>query len=190
MNTIKAIKLRNMSELGIVPDDKPGWYQWWASDAALKILLRDQFSELYPLLTPGSGSLNGFRYIYVGVAIKESIRARLNWHVNQVHTFSGIKHGTLSTLRQSISSLAGNSQGDEAATNDVIDMLMVAYFPVDLPIRSPEAKTSIGDVEREEMGDHILPLNIQHNHQSVLLTFKNSLRVARKAAKQRYLQNL
>jgi hypothetical protein len=190
MNIIKAIELRNVNELGIVPKDKPGWYQWWAPDVALKILLRDQFSELYPFLTPGSGSLKGFRYIYVGVAIKESIRARLNWHVNQVHTFNCIKHGTLSTLRQSISSLAGHSRGDESATNEIIDMLMVAYFPIDLPMRSPEAKMHIGEVERKEMAKHILPLNIKNNHQSVLLTFKNLLTAARKSAKQRYLQNL
>lgn len=188
MNTIKAKTLRNLNELRLVSKDKPGWYQWWAPDAALKILLRDQFSELYPLLTPGSGALDGFRYIYVGVAIKESIQKRLNWHVNQVHTCSCIKHGTLSTLRQSISSLAGYSQGDEAATNAVIDMLVIAYLPVDLPIRSLEAKRNIEAVEREEMARHILPLNIKNNHQSVLFTFKNLLTAARAASKQRYFQ--
>jgi len=188
MNTIKAKRLRNLNELGLVSKDKPGWYQWWANDEALKILLRDQFSKLYPLLTPGSGALDGFMYIYVGVAIKESIQKRLNWHVNQAHTFSCIKCGTLSTLRQSISSLAGNSQGDEAATNEVIDMLMVAYFPVDLPIHTLEAKMNIEAVEREEMARHVLPLNIQNNHQSVLLTFKNMLKAARAASKQRYFQ--
>ena len=190
MNTIKAKTLRNLNELGIVSKDKPGWYQWWAPDAALKILLRDQFSELYPLLTPGSGALDGFRYIYVGVAIKESIQARLNWHVNQAHTFSCIKHGTLSTLRQSISSLAGNSQGDETATNEVIDMLMVAYFPVDLPMRSHEARTLIEKIERNEMSINILPLNIQHNYQPSITSFKKLLKVTRKTAKLQYFHNL
>lgn len=187
MESVAAIKLRSAGELKIVPNNNPGWYRWWAPVSALKDLLGAHFCELNPLLTKGHGTLANFSYIYVGVAIKESIQARLNWHVNQIHKFGCIKHGTLSTLRQSISSLAGSSQGDEATTNRVMDLLSIEYSPVDMPIRSLEAKKHIEEIERNEMVANLLPLNIQHNHHPAIAEFKKSLKAARKAAKQKYL---
>jgi hypothetical protein len=186
---VAAKDLRKKSELDRVPHDRPGWYRWWASPAALKALLGDHNESLAPRLSQGSGPLTGLSYIYVGVAVKESIQARLNWHVNQHHTRNCVWHGTLSTLRQSIASLVGQDQLDEAATNVLIDQLTIEYFPLTQPIKSPEAKTSLEQCERKEMGQHVLPLNIQHNHNLVISDFKNVLKAARKAAKQSCLVN-
>lgn len=189
MATVLAINLREPQQLASVPSDKPGWYRWWAPEEALMLLLGDHYHVLSPHLTKGQGTLAGLSCIYVGVAVKESIRARLDWHVNQKHTRSCIKCGSLSTLRQTISSLVAHSQGDEAATNRLIDQLTIEYFPVDMPIRSREAKEFVEQAESDEMHTKVLPLNIRHNHQSAIADFKKSLTAARKAAKLRFLSN-
>ncbi len=189
MATVLAISLRNPLQLASVPSDKPGWYRWWAPEETLTLLLGDHYQVLSPHLTKGQGTLAGLSCIYVGVAVKESIRARLNWHVNQKHTSSCIKCGALSTLRQTISSLVGHSQADESATNRLIDQLTIEYFPVDMPIRSLEAKTYVEQIESDEMLAKVLPLNIRHNRQPVIADFKKSLTAARKAAKQRFQSN-
>ena len=184
---IAAKNLRDKTALDCVPGDRSGWYRWWAPPAALESLLGEHYKQLFPRLTQGNGSLSGLYCIYVGVAIKESVRARLNWHVNQSHTANCVRLGTLSTLRQSISSLAGIDQMDEKATNDLIDQLTIEYFPSTQAIKSAAAKKELEQSEKAEMNFHVLPLNIQHNHNPFILDFKRMLKVARKAAKQRGL---
>jgi hypothetical protein len=190
MTVVAAKLLRIPEELAKVPNSKPGWYRWWAPAPALKILIGSHLGELNGSLTRGHGHLTDLCCIYVGVAIKESIRARLDWHVNQAHTFGNIKSRALSTLRQTISSLAGDSQGDEATTNRVIDMLTVEYFAVDLPIKSQAAKKQIEKLENEEMDNKVLPLNIRGNRSPAIVKFKKHLTAARKAARKKYLHSI
>lgn len=187
MPTISAKSLRDPAQLAQVPDDRPGWYRWWAPEPVLRKLLGSHYQELAPLLTRGQGGTSGLFCIYVGVAIRGSIRARLKWHINQKHTFSAVKHGALSTLRQSIASLVGSSQGDEAATNQLIDLLTVEYYPVDWPIKSDQVKTTIETTERAEMQNHVLPLNIRGNRNPAVASYKKYLKAARKNAKASYL---
>ena len=123
----------------------------------------------------------------MGNAIKGSIRARLNWHVNQPHTLANINSGTLSALRQSIASLVGQSQGDAVATNRLIDQLTIEYFPDTHPIRSPQAKQFLTMTERQEMSKHALPLNIKNNTNPVITPFKKHLKNMHWVAKQSYL---
>lgn len=187
MPTTAAHLLRTSTQLAQVPHDQPGWYRWWAPEPALRKLLGPHYHMLAPQLTQGHGDLEGLSCIYVGVAIKESIRSRLNWHVNQKHSFGSIKHGTLSTLRQSISSLVGSSQGDENATNRLINLLSVEYFPIAMPIGSAQAKASIELEERNQMRDCVLPLNIRGNRNPIVASYKKYLKAARKAAKKSFL---
>ena len=187
MKTFKAKELRSKEGLGQVPDDRPGWYRWWAPEPALKQLLGDYYVHLEPVLTRGEGELEGMRYIYVGVAIKESLRKRLNWHVNQKHSPSCVKCGALSTLRQSISSLVGCSQGDKKATVDLIDLLTVECHPVELAIRSDQAKIEIGNTEASEMKRHVLPLNLKSNERREAASFGAHLTAKRNSAKMKYL---
>ena len=188
MTAIMAKRLRNTKELATVPGNLPGWYRWWANDEALRALLGDHFEQLSTLLTKGtSGGLKGHSCVYVGVAVKESIRARLNWHINQKHSHGSVKHGILSTLRQSIASLVGKDQGDEGATNRLINLLTVEYFSVKLAIKSSKAKKHIDQMELQELTTKILPLNIQCNRRPEIAEFKKHLRAARKSAKSRYL---
>lgn len=189
MKTFKAKDLRSKEGLGKVPDDRPGWYRWWAPEPALKQLLGEYYTELEPVLTHGEGELEEMRYIYVGVAIKESLRKRLNWHINQKHTFSCVKCGALSTLRQSISSLVGSSQGDKKATDELIDLLVVECHPVMLAIRSDQAKIEIGSTEANEMKRHVLPLNLKSNARNEIIRFKAYLTAQRSGAKMKYLED-
>ena len=184
MNIFKAKDLRCKEGLGKVPDDRPGWYRWWAPELALKYLLGEAYNDILHVLTKGEGELDGLCCIYVGVAIKESLRKRLNWHINQKHADSNIKSGALSTLRQTISSLVGKSQGDERATNDLIDLLTVECFPVDLKIKSDEAKAKIKSIEDQEIDRNALPLNIRGNRRPEVSQFNRDLTDKRKIAKQ------
>ena len=102
--------------------------------------------------------------IYIGIAVRESVGARLNWHVNDRHTENRVKNGTLSTLRKSISSLIAHNQFGKDKTNDFIDLLKIEYKETDCPNKSQEAKEYLHNIEREAMSKHLYILNIQENY--------------------------
>ena len=186
---IEAKAIRDKDYLHNIPNNMPGWYKWWAPEKALKLLLdssyvsKKYFLDLLPSLT--TKRINGvnYYYIYVGVAIKESIRDRLNWHVNQHHTKTSVESGFLSTLRQTISSLVAGNQYDEIATNNLIDMLIIEYYPVDMLIKSDQAKEKIERIEKEELANNLLPLNLRDNKNSIVKEFLTDLSHARKQSK-------
>ena len=184
-----AKSLRKTEFLNKIPNDKPGWYKWWATRRALEKLLNSEYidkrylEEILPYLTMKTICGEKYYSIYVGIAVKESIRSRLNWHVNQHHSENSVKSGFLSTLRKSISSLVAGSQYNEILTNELIDMLIIEYNIVDLPIKSLEAKEKIEKIENDEMKYNVLPLNIKGNNRQELKEFKKQLRNLRKKSK-------
>ena len=186
---INAKRLRDKNILNNIPGDRPGWYCWWAPGNVLKLLLnskyisREYFDKL--LLHLSKKKINGIDHycFYVGVAIKESIRGRLDWHVNQKHNENNVFYGTLSTLRQSISSLMAGNQMNEKFTNLFIDMCLVEYYVLDEPIKSQSAKLQIEKIEHELLNKTTLPINIQCNHNVFIKEYKKELQNARKKAK-------
>lgn len=188
-NITLARNLRDNTYLDVIPKDKPGWYRWWAPREALEKLLNSPyignkyFEYLLPHLT--TKNINGinYYYVYVGVAIKESIRERLNWHVNQHHTLSSVKSGFLSTLRQTISSLVAGNQYNEEATNDLIDSLIIEYIPINLKIKSQEAKEKIENIEKSELAKNTIPLNLRDNKNVILQKYLTELSRTRKNSK-------
>lgn len=186
---IEAKKIRDIKYIHNVPKNMPGWYKWWAPEKAIKMLLdspyisQKYFSDLLPNLTIKNINSTTYYYIYVGIAVKESIRDRLNWHVNQHHTKSSVESGFLSTLRQTISSLVAGNQYDEEATNELIDMLIIEYYPVSLPIKSNKAKEKIEAIEKRELSNNILPLNLRDNKNNVVKKYLSELSRARKNSK-------
>jgi hypothetical protein len=189
MNIIFAKDLRNAEQLHKIPNDKPGWYRWWATKAALECLLDSPYisraftNELLPHLTQCKYGQTEYYCIYVGVAVKGSIRSRLNWHINQNHTESAVQSGYLSTFRKTVSSLVAGNQYNEVATNALIDMLAVEYYAVDYPIKSDIAKEEITKIENSEMANNTLPLNIKGNRNPALSIFLCELMKARKQSK-------
>lgn len=186
---ICAKKLRNVECLHSIPNDMPGWYKWWAPEKTLKLLLnspyisKKYFLELLPHLTIKNINGTDYYYIYVGVAIRESIRDRLNWHVNQHHSKSSVESGFLSTLRQTISSLAANDQYDEKATNELIDTMIIEYYPVNMAIKSEKAKERIERIEKEELVNNALPLNLRGNKNNAVKSYLKELSYIRKRSK-------
>ena len=189
MKRIVAKNLRNKDQLFEIPKDMPGWYRWWAPKESVEALLnsvyieKKYFDAILPFLTTQIFDGMEYYYIYVGVAIKESIRDRLDWHVNQHHTTTSVKSGFLSTFRQSISSLVAHNQFDENATNKMIDTFIIEYEPVNLPIKSAGAKELIEEIEITEMLQHVLPINIKDNKNVVVKDFLVELKKARKESK-------
>jgi len=187
---IQAKHLRNSDELKNVPDNRPGWYRWWTQEEEVRALLnsrfisRAYFDDLISVLRKGDGALRDYYYVYTGITVKDSIRSRLNWHINQHHTDSAVHSGRLSTLRQTIASLVAGNQWDEAATNNFIDKMTVEYFPVEYPIKSEKAKAFLEDNEKKEMRDNVLPLNIQNNKRVEVYDFIHDLKDARKSGKE------
>jgi hypothetical protein len=188
---IQAKMLRNKKELENIPNDHPGWYRWWAREPEVlalldsKFLKQKYFNKLIEKLHKGDRELTNYYYIYTGVAVKESIRSRLNWHVNQPHTESAVEHGTLSTLRQSLSSLVAGNQRDEKATDNFIDTLIIEYFSIEYQIKSFEAKGYLKNNEKQEMDKYILILilNIQENRRQEIKCFKKELSKLRTRSK-------
>ena len=190
MNIVSAKDLRNTEILRKISGDKPGWYRWWASTETLKCLLdsphitKKHMKQLLPHLSRCTYEQDDYFCIYVGVAIKESIRDRLNWHVNQRHTKSAVQSGFLSTFRKSVSSLLAGNQYDENATNNLIDNMMIEYCEIDHPIKSESAKDLIQQIENNEMKEHIMPLNIMGNRHTIVQSFISDLKRVRKLSTQ------
>lgn len=190
MKKVLARDLRSKENLRKISNNMPGYYKWWAPKESLALLLNSKYLKdkylktLLPHLTTSTYKGKKYYYIYVGIAAKESIQSRLNWHVNQHHTKSSVESGFLSTFRQSISSLVAFNQFDEIVTNEFIDTLLIEYYPINLPIKSNEAKEKIEKLEKTEISNHILPINIKDNKDAMVKDFLKELKVIRKLSKQ------
>lgn len=177
---IKASSLRNHEELKMI-SSKPGYYKWWASRTELELILTSlevSFSEIEKALEVK----DGLYCVYVGIA-KKSMRGRLNWHINDPHTSSQVKSGTLSTLRQTIASIKSHNQYDKAATDSFIDKMFVEYFYIDSQIKSNAVKTELHTIEINLMSEYLRILNIQDNHHPLSRLTKNKLKQLRKESK-------
>jgi len=195
MAIIEARELRNEELLKNVSDKMPGWYNWWAKDNEIKNILESEnlskkyYCEFKDYLTKGIGELNDYYCIYTGVAIKDSIRSRLDWHICQTHTLSLVKSGFLSTFRQSISSLISGNQMDEYNTNLFIDKLKIEYYSIEYTIGNEKAKYFLDKNEKNIMANNFLILNIQGNKKKELQEFLSDLKKARKNSKQKAIKD-
>lgn len=184
---IQAILLRDINNLSQIPNDKPGYYKWWATRKDFEELARKLGTD-FASLEPYIEKEDDLYCIYVGIAAKESIRSRLNWHVNDPHTQNRVKSGTLSTLRQSISSLIAGNQSKKKETNDFIDRLTIEYFIIDKTIRSKEASEELDKIERDLMHNKLYILNIKDNKHAKSKQIIRELKQARKESKAKAIQ--
>ena len=182
---IKASSLRNKEQLKSI-SALPGYYKWWAAQSELDVIrktLNIQFSDIEKALE----IKDGLYCIYVGIAVKESVRARLDWHVNDKHTASQVINGTLSTLRQSISSIVAGNQFDKGATDSFIDKLFVEYFYCNEAIKSEAAKSKLHETEKQLLAEYLRVLNIQENHHPLSWHIKTALKELRKQSRTKAL---
>lgn len=185
---ISAKDLRKKENLEMISCEKPGYYKWWASYEHLQILLNNLDCN-FDIVEKFIEKKDNLYCIYAGVAIKESIQDRLNWHINDKHTPQRVINGFLSTFRKSLSSVICRNQFNKEKTNEFIDGLYVEYFEVDLPIKSDSAKHTIHQIEKDILAKNLLILNIQENHHPMSQNIKKKLKQLRKESKQQHLMN-
>lgn len=178
---IEAKTLRNKENIKRI-EIGPGYYKWWAKQSELDVIL-DALEVNFDDVKSAIETKENLYCIYVGIAVNESVRQRLNWHVNDQHTKSKVKNGTLSTLRQSISSIVAHNQYDKKASDDFIDKLSVEYFISTHPVKSPEAKQELHTTEKQLLDSHLRVLNIQCNNHPLAKKMKKRLKHLRKISK-------
>lgn len=161
----KANSFRDKNNLQMIPNDKPGYYRWWAKKPEFDLILSALDID-YDDIVEEVLETDGMYSIYVGIAAKESIRNRINWHINDIHSASRVKTGTLSTLRQSISSIVSHNQYDKESTDKFIDKLSVEVFPIDYQIKSEEAIQELDKIEKTLLSENLYVLNIRDNDYS------------------------
>ena len=62
-------------------------------------------------------------------------------------------------------------------------MLIVEYHPVNLPIKSNEAKEKIESIEKKEIANNVLILNIKGNKNALVKDYLKELKKVRKNSK-------
>ena len=136
--------------------EKPGMYRWWfKEDEAKKILNKISFNDISKLQ---SKEIDQVLYVALYFGISKNMRERASWHICQKHTKSAVKHGTLSTLRQTLSALLNIDMSlSENSINKFINDN--CYLEWDY-VTNPKY------IEKEELSTknkYSYPLNIQVN---------------------------
>ena len=138
----------------------PGCYRWWFfEDEAIALLNKINFSPTFYHLIQKQ-IINGKSYWCLYCGISKNLKNRFVWHVFQKHTDSTVKHGALSTLRQTLSALLGASMSHaECLVNQFMDSY--CYFEYD----NVETHTQAEVWEKSELQsqEYAYPLNIQGN---------------------------
>ena len=190
MLVYQATELRNIDKTSSNHWQLPGWYRWWAPNDLCQKLLGEFAGLILPGLTRGEGSLQGHCLIYVGVT-KQTLYSRvIKWHICEKHKLGNIKHRTLSTFRQTISSLSAGTWADEATTNAIIDKMMVEVFPVDMAAGAVETKHYLESLEDQQISRYLIPLNIRGNSDPRLLDFHRHLSEKRRVGRTQALHEL
>ena len=153
---------------------EPGIYRWWFPKETAQQLL----SSIHGIETNRicKEVIQGEEYwcLYFGIA--KDLRQRIRWHACQKHTASAVKHGILSTLRQSISAL---SQLDQTTSTDKVSELLERCYWDWL---STASKEDAKIIEKREISKGYFPINIQEN-KSVAPTVLAQLKSLRKKYK-------
>ena len=153
---------------------EPGIYRWWFPKETAQQLL----SSIHGIETNRicKEVIQGEEYwcLYFGIA--KDLRQRIRWHACQKHTASAVKHGILSTLRQSISAL---SQLDQTTSTDKVSELLERCYWDWL---STASKEDAKIIEKREITKGYFPINIQEN-KSVAPTVLAKLKSLRKKHK-------
>lgn len=150
---VKDLKEKDPKFLSVAKE--PGVYRWWfprdLAEKLLKPLTGVDTKQISKEIVDGEE----YWCLYLGIA--KDLRQRIRWHACQKHSPSAVKHGFLSTLRQSISALLGLDQTMSAA--DVSDVLEKCYWDW-----CPTAtKGDAEDIEKEQLISGYFPINIQGN---------------------------
>ena len=135
----------------------PGIYCWWFKREAAQNLLAKLPLTQKELAKIQEREIEGESYLALYFGISRDMLARAKWHILQKHSPSAVKHGTLSTLRQTLSALLGVDMSKSKDTvNDFIDSNCYWEY---------EYNANPKVIESTELSstDKCYPLNIQEN---------------------------
>lgn len=180
MNVLKTSEVKANNKILHNFPRLAGWYKFWAKRKIVELWLND-FPELLEKLTKKEFFGETYYYVYVGITRNESVADRLNWHINQQNTYQHIIVGTLSTLRQSVAALMylqGRAPYSNKATEEVLGDMVVEFDPF-FEIRDAAGVAKVEEIERNEMADNVLILNIKGNYSKECAEFKKFLKRAR-----------
>ena len=173
-NRISVKLLKEQDPRFISIPKESGIYRWWFPKETAQQLL----SSIHGIETNRicKEVIQGEEYwcLYFGIA--KDLRQRIRWHACQKHTASAVKHGILSTLRQSISAL---SQLDQTTSTDKVSELLERCYWDWL---STASKEDAKIIEKREISKGYFPINIQEN-KSVAPTVLAQLKSLRKKHK-------
>lgn len=131
---------------------KSGFYRWWfPADIAKSMLSSIPLVDINKIVKRNIG---GKEYWLLYFGISSNLFNRIKWHVCQKHKPSAVRSGTLSTLRQTISSLLGIDETlSESDVNNVLDQCYWEWHEESQP----------EEIEEKELSTGYYPLNIQKN---------------------------
>lgn len=102
-----------------------GVYCWWFKRKVAEVLLEklpltpEELAKIQEREIKGEGE----SYLALYFGISKNMLARAKWHILQKHSPSAVMHGTLSTLRQTLSALLGEEMSKSQDTvNEFIDI--------------------------------------------------------------------
>ena len=100
---------------------QPGVYRWWfEAEEAKKILAQLSLSPSECDMIARK-EIEGTEYWALYFGISSDMLGRAKWHIAQEHKPSAVKHGTLSTLRNTLGALLGKNM---SKSMDIVNKFM------------------------------------------------------------------
>lgn len=160
-----------------------GIYFWFMKQSAYDVL--SQFVPIIPIEPRYNKPINGEKYdlVYLGTAGtgkkgNSCLKDRFEWHINQNHNISDIKHGTLSTLRAGLGALLANDlilTHTEILVNTFMKNSMILFW-----VEYPNNNELI-DSDEKILINTIKPLlNLKSNSNARLTSLDNSTKSYKK----------
>ena len=156
-NRMSVRELRQ--NLVAVTTGDPVIYQWWfRSDGASTLLAA--IGEDQKNMKIARDIIDGYEYLGLYAGKGKSCRQRFDWHIRQHHDARTVRHGFLSTLRQTLCALLGyNAVDAECVVNDFIDK----FCYLDWTCYPGCSKDQLSKLEEDRIHKGYFPLNIQSN---------------------------
>lgn len=143
-----------------VISNRKGIYCWWFKKNSAEIILSKLDLNESEINRIQKRDIEGEEYWALYLGISNDMLGRAKWHILQKHSVSAVKHGTLSTLRQSLSALLDI---DMSCSEEVVNMFMDnnCYWEWEYTDKDNAKKEETNALRSD---DKCYPLNIQENH--------------------------
>ena len=158
LSKVSLLRVQLMNgESGIC--NREGIYCWWFKKNSAEIILSKLGLDESEIDKIQKRDIEGEEYWALYLGISNDMLGRAKWHILQKHSVSAVKHGTLSTLRQSLSALLDI---DMSCSEEVVNMFMDnnCYWEWEYTDKDNAKKEETNALRSN---DKCYPLNIQEN---------------------------